>query len=408
MKLKSTILLLFFTTISFSQKITDFRLTPTAGYDMDIGLGFYGGEASGPEYKSQSISGTASLNFDGRLESETKVLSGNLYFSYSPAMDKIKYTDTINRQHENLKSSNLWLSEKMSADFYINKSSIFWLMAGNGRLVWQSYNLDSNYNHVVYGDYDAIGGIGLGRLRDGTASYKAMEIVDILIREKVIEKKLKSDEILGLAQLLNQKWNFQLRYQRYEKFYYKEIEDYLKSIGIYRIPAYVWFKIKEVIDEDITPREFGLKLSGGFGLTGYGYASYSITDGDTLSELRGDPLVHFKTSLRLAYPLTYRFQLKEMMDLTITEKSPSFSSSLSLIYLIYPKFVADISFDWQDYLDQLKQKRIKNHIIKFTLNYYLEDRTSIGWSNCYIYMKEGPGIPQKYLTTNIRLNYDVL
>ncbi|MEO0142451.1 MAG: hypothetical protein ABIL70_03225 [candidate division WOR-3 bacterium] len=375
---------------------------------MDIGLGFYGRTGEEKNYKAQRLSGNTSLDFDGRMESEPRVFEGKLSFFYSPFLDNIKWTDTVNHRDEKLKGASLWLVEALSGDFYINNSNLFWLISGNGSVDWNYYNIDSNYSHDVYGNFDATGGIGLGRLRDGTASYKAMEIVDILIREKVIEKKLKSDEILGLAQLLNQKWNFQLRYQRYEKFYYKEIEDYLKSIGIYRIPAYVWFKIKEVIDEDITPREFGLKLSGGFGLTGYGYASYSITDGDTLSELRGDPLVHFKTSLRLAYPLTYRFQLKEMMDLTITEKSPSFSSSLSLIYLIYPKFVADISYDWQDYLDQLKQKRIKNHIIKFTLNYYLEDRTSIGWSNCYIYMKEGPGIPQKYLTTNIRLNYDVL
>ena len=202
-----TNLFLFFIAVSYSQKITDFRLSPVGTADMDLKIGFSANENQNQYTKLQSLSGIAGLNLNGRYESEPRILLGQLYFSYLSGIENLCAIDTMSQKAKKSRGSSLSLSENLTGDFYIS-SNLFWSIAGKGLLDWHYRNEDSNYMHSIYGNYDAGAGIGFGRLRDGTPAYKAMEIIKLLKREKIIEKEPDREEILKIAQILSQKLVF--------------------------------------------------------------------------------------------------------------------------------------------------------------------------------------------------------
>jgi len=398
-----TNLFLFFIAVSYSQKITDFRLSPVGTADVDLKIGFSANENQNQYTKLQSLSGITGLNLNGRYESEPKIFSGSLYY-YQEIINQ-QAIDTINQGKSRL--SELFLMENLNGDFYFNNSSFFWSIAGKGFLDWHYRNEDSNYMHSIYGNYDAGAGIGFGRLRDGTPAYKAMEIIKLLKREKIIEKEPDREEILKLAQILSQKWCFQLRYERYEKFLFQEIEEYFKSIGIYRIPAYLWFKIKEIIIEETEPREFGFTLVSGFGLMGSGSIYYEVVDGYIYSDMYGNPTEQLRLSLQTAYPLTYRLQVKEALRLYIDENGLSYYNQLSSAYLIFIKLETIISHKWEDYFNQYSQKRMREQSLSLSFQYYLEDRVSVFWDNCIRYHWERERTDWfRNFNTQISFNYD--
>lgn len=371
------------TTCVFAQKkITDFRLAPASALDVDILFGLNSGAELADEGKRYVLGGVAGLEAEGRIENEEQILTADFDLSYGPIAMYTDHADT-SYEDESRWQSYLYLREKIQTFFYLNKTNFFISASGNGRLRWHYYEYDDGEYSDVSGKYSLSGDIGIGRLRDGTASWRALEIENLLLQEKVIHGQLSHEAVLALARVINQKWMYNLHHDRPTKYYYEEMERILNTYGVTNIPVYVWFKLKEIIDHRIEPREFGFRMSLGVQASGEVYHWYQDFPGDSSAGNRGEHGARPRLVLTSAYPLSYRWQFDENLEL-FYDDGLSFSFSTIFSYVVHYNLLVKLRhrFDYKYHPDvdsyEDIEKRIKQEI-RAVVYYYLEDRLSLSW-----------------------------
>lgn len=377
------IIILLLTACLFAQKkITDFRLAPASALDVKILFGLNSSANLHDEGNHYLLGGSAELEAEGKIESEEQILTADFDLHYAPFAAYTNYADT-SYEDESRWRSYLYLREKIQTFFYLNKTNVFISASGNGKLQWQHYEEDDGEHSDVSGKYSLSGDIGFGRLRDGTASWRALEIERILLQEKVINEPLSHDAVLALAQAINRKWMYSLRHDRPAKYYYQEMESILNTYGVLDIPIYVWFKLKEIIDQRIEPREFGLRMSLGVQASGEVYHWYWDYPGDSAAGNRGEHGARPRLVLTSAYPLSYRWQFDENLEI-FYNNGLSFGFSTIFTYLVHYNLSVKLyhHFDYKyhpeaDFYDDTEKRIMQD--IRAIVYYYIEDRFSISW-----------------------------
>lgn len=397
--------------LSFAEyRITDFRLPQSSAMDFDI----FGGLNSSYRNDYNNITrytaeGRLGLVFYGFSGTEEKDLYGALRFEFNPQIYKYSNHDSSFKDL----SSDIDLYEMLSSYVYINKTNFFGAPAGEGDFLWSYDSYGPNwYSHYLFGSYNTNFLIGYGRMRDGTDAWRAMEIEKILISEGLISTSLSSNEIMELAQTINREREYSIRFDRAEKHYYRAIETTLQSLGVDHVPAYVWFKIRELLEEDVTPRRFGMQLGMGPHAEGYSSYSYDSEDGTSNSSSMGNPRIDLMGSINSAYPLTHRLQFSEAADLYWGENGILYDLYTGFAYLIAIKLEIELATDLKRYVTSNNPTvRELQQAADFNIMYYLEDNMTIGFHNHFYHYWDRDAIyvdsPRNGLSTGIHFSYDV-
>jgi hypothetical protein len=407
---KNLIIFVLFIGLTFSRaerSITDFRVPPSSALDVDIAGGLSGGDRQFRFYNHQFLRGNFELDMEGFTENDNKDLYSDLSFSLDPCFRKENFKNDTTLNHFELYT---FLGENLRSLSYINASDFFGSLSGTGEIWWSytRYN-DINYNHDIFGDFSAGFEFGYGRLRDGTNLWKALEIERILKAEDVITDDLPSEDILVIAQTVNQMQKFQINHDRSEKYFYGELENQFQALGIDRIPAYVWFKVKEIIDCEIVPRRFGYRAAVGPYVSGNGQYFYDQTDSIKSNIGHGESSIFGRFSLSSAYPITSRLQYGQDGHFDLNEKGIDTGISVYLDYRVSLHIALDLtnSFGYTSPRFNMGEKNI-NHSHNLSFSYYLEDnmlfRCSVGYNRQW---DADFGSFNHEISTGISFSYDV-
>ncbi len=355
---------------------------------------------------------------EGKMESEETIFLGALHFSSALQHWNYDYDDTTRNDHKYWETA-LHLAEKIQGLFYINKSNFFLSAYGNGLVSWRHHHLyedDSIYKDYIDGAYTLASEIGFGRLRDGTASWKAMEIERVLIAEELIDEPFSKDFILSVAQIINQEWNFRIRYERFSKYYYEEINKVLKANGVVEIPAYVWFRLKEIVELEVQPREFGLQMSGGLAADGSAYYTYFYDNDTVITQSHGYHPTKIKITFNSAYPLTYRLQYNERLDIFFDiayGQDISFNSMIDLSYRVSDKLDISLENSLNYYTYQKSDieqngEKILTQRVSLSFMYYIENRVRITLRNLFQHEWKYYPSQKNIFSAGLSLTYDAL
>jgi len=142
----------------------------------------------------------------------------------------------------------------------------------HGRADMDSWNVyEGFWQKNRYGDLE-IGG-GIGHLREGYFASAALYINEILKEEDIIRTDLNKITLLKIAQLVANRQGYVIKYDRYEKYLFSELQELIEEDPACEHPvsAYVLFKIHDVVDHHIYSgipsdvfcwnRQFGTRLS---------------------------------------------------------------------------------------------------------------------------------------------------
>ncbi len=405
-------LLLLIILLPAQKKITDFRLAPASALDMNISFGL---GSSGDIYDnimSYALRGDAGLRATGKMESEERTLTGDFNLRYEASIFNTDYSDTTIDDYD-VRQTYLDLYEKFDSHFYLSRTSFFIAASGNGRIWWHYLENDDRESNEVQGYYGLSGDIGFGRIRDGTASWRALEIERILLAEEVIREPLSHTAILELAQVINQQLMYRMRYDRYTKYYYHDIENVLREYGASDIPIYIWFKIKEIIDERVEPREFGIIASAGLQLHGNAYHRYMDYPDDHSTDNAGEHKARPKLTITSAYPLSFRWQFHEDLELFYDDNGISFGFSnffsYRVNYRLAIKLGQQLNYNYYQLppLHNNTDTRL-SQLVTAQLHYYIEDRLRITWSNSFLHNWKYENEKRDAWYSTLNLSYDLL
>jgi len=289
--------------------------------------------------------------------------------------------------------------------------SSFFLHGRSDIRSWSSY-----YSHVDpgfwrktrYGDLEV--GCGIGHLREGYFASAALHINEILKKEDIIYRDLDRKTLLEIAQLIATKQGHIIRYDRYEKFMFSELQRIIEDDPACdnSISAYALFKIFDIVDriypgmsDDVVywSRQFGARLS--FDLLGS-----DITDqshGYGIHEMRNFPLfdsVYYVPGIRTVFeygnPLTLKshimFSASHQVDWYDSVTSHDLRTNVTYAHGIIDRIVfiamADINYYHTVYWDTTAQGRF---VItpEVGLAYYIEDRLRLGAEVGYDFQLDG-------------------
>jgi hypothetical protein len=389
--MKNTLLIVFLgaAVTSAERSITDFRVPPSSALNVGMALGMSGQYAKFPEYhdpnftqRELGLRGGFAIGLNGFSENDNREIYGGLSMDFWPHYDKIVLHDTTKHQFYSTTS----LIQKFLARSYINATDFSAAFSGDGNIDWDySKNAEFLYDHWISGYFDAGFEFGYGRLRDGTNLWKALEIERILQEEEMISDDLTSDDILAIAQTINQLQKFVLSHEKYEKFYYQELENQFQELGIDWVPAFVWFKIKEVIDFEVIPRRFGYRAALGPYVTGSGFYFFEKEESGGNWSAGGDPRIYGRVSFQSAYPINHRLQFNQRGDIKVNEEGLDTGVGFDFDYRVSLRleFYLANSFKYTSPGLNVFGEKMIDFAHDFVFKYYLEDNMTFEWNIRY-------------------------
>jgi hypothetical protein len=408
--MKNTLLIVFLAAAvtSAERSITDFRVPPSSALDVDITGGISGSDKQSRHQTSRFLKGMFELAMYGFAENDNKSLYSDLSFSLDPRIGKEKYIyndDTL--RYIKIQTD---LTQHLVSLSYINTSDFFGSLSGSGNIYWDytRYN-ENNYQHDINGDFSAGFEFGYGRLRDGTNLWRALEIERILKEEDLVTDDLPSEDILAIAQTVNQLQKFAINHERYEKFFYGELENQFQALGIDRIPAYAWFKIKEIVEYWIFPRRFGYRAGVGPYISGDGQYYYDQTDSSTSNIGFGNSSIFGRFSFNSAYPITSRLQYGQGGRFDLNEKGVDVKLNVDLDYRVSLHIDLGLTNSIGYTSPQINNgHEYFGHTHELSFSYYLED--NMAFHSFINYNRQWDGTIQALnhnFYTGISFSYDV-
>jgi len=211
-------------------------------------------------------------------------------------------------------------------------------------------------------------GVGIGKIRGVTSIVHAwdfLEEMEIAYRQN----------IEALADVLATRWAYELKYWRYEKYFYSDVEDALVNIGaVPRLTPYQVMRLDELINNLKARRTYGIRCFVGLGGRFSAFDSIPVEPGVIVDIVAGYPISRRWQTYAwsegsfwykdLDY-LTYHGFYGGSVYYYLGERWRMGSSVLSEIYL------GDMS--WMDEWELRPQMWLS----PFSLSYYLNERLTI-------------------------------
>ncbi len=302
-KLKYILILLFITSVGYSQnvRITDFHIPVSTAKQMLIG-GSYNWAQTG-----DSVT-TNQYNVNGNFNTFYTSLPFSWDLSLNASLSG-KYADSTRAAYNLAANINKYFSQKTSAFYFAGVTS--------------SYIRQSEFGIENRPEIGILGGFGYGRLVDATAMAKAIRIDEDLKRFGVTSSYMPKETMQQIAVLIDRESQYKTLYKSiYE---YKIIGDILKVIkasgvaGEFVGSSLSYFRIREVlfgINQFINPRYYGGDIRAGVGYT-------LLTRNDSLN----NPPATLNLQGRYSYPI----DLHQQINFLAGAKSP-FDSSFAKLY----------------------------------------------------------------------------
>ena len=197
-----------------------------------------------------------------------------------------------------------------------------------------SHSYDSSFSKNNFWNASVGGGIGYGKLRDGSSVFAALRILDKLAEDSLLVRLLTKDEVLRIVDVFARKAEYSYTQDRFVKYFMEDIFGQLQRMGVLKenaATAYSVLRAVEVLSERIEPRLFGWRARLGVqrtytrGINSSDQSDYSYTSTYSASTYNtynnSNYLWYFRDYVSLAldygYPLTMNFQVNSSLSMEI-------------------------------------------------------------------------------------------
>jgi hypothetical protein len=322
--------------------------------------------------KSSSVQSTLSYNFAHFNENNSLEITANVTGqanhqssdgnqSYATSLP-VTY-NTLSTQVQTNYHVNILPSIRYSN--YIVPDTWHWFAEGSGNYSFNqnNYNSSTNYSDGSYyhdssytknNSWNASigGGIGYGKLRDGSSVFVVLRILDKLSEDSVLVRSLTKDEVLQIVDIFARKSEYSFSQDRYVKYFMEEIFGQLQKMGVLKentATAYSVLRAVEVLSERIEPRLFGWRARLGVQRTFS--EDVSGVSGTYPQYYTSNYLWDFRDNVSLAfdygYPLTLNLQVNSNFSLEIPridyQKKIGYTFQLAGIYQVGERIDATLS-----------------------------------------------------------------
>lgn len=322
--------------------------------------------------KSSNAQSTLSYNFANYNENNSLEITANATGQANFNNNDANYLDvTSNYQSSSQVQTNynVNIEPTIRYSIYIVPDTWHWFAEGSGNYSFNqnNYNSSTNYSDGSYyhdssytknNSWNASigGGIGYGKLRDGSSVFAVLRILDKLTEDSVLVRSLTKDEVLLIVNICARQVEYSYTQDRYVKYFMEDVFGQLLKMGVLKdnaATAYSVLRAVEVLSERIEPRLFGWRARLGVQRTyaeeidardqsNYGYTTNNYTS---------NYLWYFRDFILLAfdygYPLTLNFQVNSNLSMEIPridyQRKIGYTFQLAGIYQVGERIDATIS-----------------------------------------------------------------
>jgi hypothetical protein len=318
--------------------------------------------------KSSSAQSALSYNFANYNENNSLEIAANVTGQANHNSNDGNYLDVTSyyQSSSQLNSNyNVFISPDIRYSNYIVPDTWHWFAEGSG---YYSFNQYTNHSNTIYSDgshsYDSSfsknnfwyasvgGGIGYGKLRDGSAVFAVLRILDKLTEDSALVRPLTKDEVLQIVNIYAIKVEYSYTQDRYVKYFMEDIFSQLQKMGVLKenaATAYSVLRAVEVLSEQIEPRLFGWRARIGVQRT---YTEEVSAASEMYPQnYTSNYLWYFHDYVTLAldygYPLTLNFQVNSNLFVEIPsidyQRKIGYTFQLAGIYQVGERIDATIS-----------------------------------------------------------------
>jgi hypothetical protein len=281
---------------------------------------------------------------------------------------------------------------------------------------------NSLFNKYNQWNASVSGGLGYGKMRDGTPVFVVIRILNKLEEDSLITRPLLKNEILSLVNILAKKIEYTYSQDRYVKFLMEDVFSELQKLGVLKnnITAYSVLKSVEVLSENIEPRLFGwrgrLGVQRSFSESVYGYS-------DSLYRSRyywySSGLIQL--SFDFGYPVSLNTHLSSNVSMSIPgidyKRKIIFSFTASCIYQLGERIDAKLSFSgsrnhflMSNQYDQDQFLRLLRYSAGLSFRFFIENNISFD-VNCTYWKSEqhrfSPTSPSRNISQSPQITFGI-
>jgi hypothetical protein len=412
---------------SFAQDISigDFRIPETRYQRL---LGSLSGGWSNNDYNnsSGSLGSVSSQSNPSKLsnlqtslnyvfakysEDNSFAFSSNLdcYANHNSSTNNTDQTDYYNHEANSQTAYQVSFTPNILYSNYIVPDQWHWYVGGNGRYVFQQNKYDDN-NTSSYGTYNDSsydktnnwyagigGGIGYGKLRDGSAIFAVLRILDKLAEDSVLTRALTRDEILQLVDLYARQVEYSYSQDRYVKYFMKDVFTELQKMGVLKdnvATAYSVLRAVEVLSEQIEPRVFGWRTQIGVHRTFSEQCSASSSTGSQYTAPYNWSARDFlQLTADYGYPISLNAHVNSSVSFNVpfidAQRKTDVDLSVKGIYQLGERIDATLSYTFNHFqaldnnVDQDFFTRIIQHNAALTFRFFIENNVSFNITGSY-------------------------
>jgi hypothetical protein len=406
--------------------IGDFRI-PETRYQRLLGS-LSGGWSNIDNNSSDALLGSISSSNSSPRKSSNLQTSFNYIFNHFDENNSLElssqfngsgyYTSFSNNQdspsnysHQSQTSTEYIASLTSSILFssYIIPDQWHWYVSGTGRCSFDqernnynwsssdSYSNDSTYYKNKQWNAALGAGIGFGKLRDGSAIFAVLRILDKLMEDNILTRGLTRDEILQLVDLYARKVEYTYSQDRYVKFFMKDVFAELQKMGVLKdnaATAYSALRAVEVLSEQIEPRVFGWRTQIGvqrvFNEQCYAYSSSGSAYYAPYSWSARDFL---QFNADYGYPISINAHVNSSVSFNVpfidAQRKTNVDVSVKGIYQIGERIDATVSYTFGHYqalennMNQDCFTRTIRHNATLTFRFFIENNVNFSITGSY-------------------------
>jgi hypothetical protein len=309
------------------------------------------------------------LNYDFAKYNENNSLEIGLQMIGQLNNQNNDYSYSYAAPYYNSTQSRTYFNVDISPDIrysnYLVPDTWFWFAEGSGDYSFyqntESYNTDYSDGSYYYDSSftknnswsASVGsGIGYGKLRDGSAVFAVLRILDKLSEDSVFIRPLTKDEILLIVEVFAKEVGYSYSQDRYTKYFMEDIFVRLQKMGVLKenaVTAYSVLRAAEVLSERIEPRLFGWRARIGIQRR-YTEENKARSQSD-ISRYTSAYFWYFhdyiSLSLDYGYPLTTNLQVNSSFSIEVPridyQRKIDYKYQISGIYQIGERIDAIVS-----------------------------------------------------------------
>ncbi|MFA5834972.1 MAG: hypothetical protein WDA22_15960 [Bacteroidota bacterium] len=250
----------------------------------------------------------------------------------------------------------------------------------------QSNNYSQKYNFAAN---DINAGIGYGKMRDASAVFTVVNIIEKLNNDGYFIRTLTRDEIIDIVNIIAKKEQYNVLHERFSKYLLDDVFSVFLEKGLVKnVTAYEVLRVHEVVEQSIFPRLYGFSIQAGYGVYGslhypnpntIGASTYFFVEENTIAKKDDGVIVQAE----FGYPFSLYLHAYLKTEVNIERVYPKKRDAANVVMRMFYQFSDKIGSDLQIGIKKDKadweNTVIEHHFSSASLDtyYYIENAVSL-------------------------------